>query len=378
MTKEWNYKEFNDIFDWCPKSNIGSRSGKNIGTYKLYIASASEIKYYDEYLEDTEALIFGTGGNPCIHYEKGKFAYTNHCEAAIKKNEYICTKFYYYYFQKDRYSELQSTFVGGGIKNSSKKRIEKLLVPVPPIKVQQEIVKKIEELFSKLDKGIEELKKIKEQLKLYRQAVLKAAFENVTADKTIKKSSIIVTSGSRGWAKYYSDKGARFIRITDMMRDSINLKNDSMQFVKLPDDVEGKRSRLQKDDVLISITADLGSIALIPDDIGEAYINQHIALIRFVKPTQGRFMAHYLKSNYGQKDLLKNKRGAGKLGLGLDDIRKTKVPDIDDITANKIVNFIEKHLSFCDKIEQTIDDTLQKSENLRQSILKQAFERKLL
>lgn len=377
MNNEWNYDSFDDVFAWCQKSNIGSTQGLNSGKYKLYIASAKEIKYYNDYMENGETLIFGTGGNPCIHYETGKFAYTNHCEAAKPKID-VCTKFYYYFFQKDKYHDLQSTFVGGGIKNSSKKRIGKLSVPVPSINEQQRIVDKIEELFSKLDNGVEELNKIKEQIKIYRQAVLEEAFHNVPASQTIKDISDIVTSGSRGWAKYYSDKGVRFIRITDLTRDSIELKNNSIQFVNLPENAEGKRSRLHANDVLVSITADLGSIALVPSDIGEAYINQHIAMIRFSNSIQGKFMAWYLKSEYGQKELLKNKRGAGKLGLGLDDIRNSIVPNVDNETANLIVNKIEQNLSIYDNLEKTVNESMQKAESLRQSILKQAFEGKLV
>lgn len=262
--------------------------------------------------------------------------------------------------------------------NLSTKWLENYEIYLPSLEEQQRIVAKIEELFSKLDKGVEELNKIKEQLKIYRQAVLKEVFKNISSKKIIKELSDLVTSGSRGWAKYYADKGARFVRITDMTRDGIELKSNTMQFLDLPESVEGRRSRLQCNDVLVSITADLGSIALVPSNIGEAYINQHIAVIRFTNSKQGEFMAWYLKSEYGQKELLKNKRGAGKLGLGLDDIRNTHVPNVDDSIANSIVGEIEQRLSVCDKIEQTVNESLQKAESLRQSILKKAFEGKLM
>jgi type I restriction enzyme S subunit len=121
----------------------------------------------------------------------------------------------------------------------------------------------------------------------------------------------------------------------------------------------------------------LGSIALIPDDIGESYINQHIAMIRLKNPYQGKFMAWYLKSDFGQKDLLRNKRGGGKLGLGLDDIRDTPVPEVSDDIARRTVDEIESRLSVCDDIERTVDTALQQAEAMRQSILKQAFEGRL-
>ena len=155
------------------------------------------------------------------------------------------------------------------------------------------------------------------------------------------------------------------------------MKNDSIQHVLLPDKAEGKRSRLHGGDVLVSITADLGSIALIPDSIEEAYINQHIAMIRFNNPEQGKYMAWYLRSEWGQKDLLKNKRGGGKLGLGLDDIRDTPVPIVSDEIALRVVADIDSRLSVCDSIEKTVDASLQQADAMQQSILKDAFEGRL-
>lgn len=130
-------------------------------------------------------------------------------------------------------------------------------------------------------------------------------------------------------------------------------------------------------DVLVSITADLGSIAVVPNNIEEAYINQHIAMIRFINASQGEFMAWYLRSEWGQKDLLKNKRGGGKLGLGLDDIRNTPVPVVSDNEAERILSFVDSRLSVCESIEQTVNTTLQQAEAMRQSILKEAFEGRL-
>ena len=374
MNKNWTYVPFTDVFAWCQKSNIGSREAIENGKYKLFVASATEIKRYDTFLEDGERLVFGTGGNPCIHYVNEAFSYTNHTECAKPICEDVFVKFYYYYFQKDKYNALQSTFVGGGIKNSSKKKIGALLVPQIDYTEQKRIVSRIEELFSELDNGVETLKKTKQQLAVYRQAVLKEAFERCKKHSPIREMSTLVTSGSRGWAKYYAPQGAKFIRIGNLTRDSIDIDFSDTQYVDLPDKAEGLRSKLQPNDVLVSITADLGSIGLVPNNIGEAYINQHIAVVRFKNSAQGKFMAWYLRSDWGQKDLLKNKRGAGKLGLGLDDIRDSRVPVVSDEEAEAALDIIESRLSVCDSIEETVDTALQQAEAMRQSILKKAFE----
>lgn len=253
----------------------------------------------------------------------------------------------------------------------------KIKVKIPSLPEQEKIVAKIEELFSELDNGVETLKKTKQQLVMYRQAVLKEAFENCKTLSPIRDMSTLVTSGSRGWAQFYASEGAKFIRIGNLTRDSIDIDFSDTQYVNLPDKAEGLRSKLQPNDVLVSITADLGSIGLVPSNIGEAYINQHIAVVRFKNAAQGKFMAWYLRSDWGQKDLLKNKRGAGKLGLGLDDIRDSKVPVVSDEEAEAVLNVIESRLSVCDSIEKTVDTALQQAEAMRQSILKKAFEGEL-
>lgn len=284
---------------------------------------------------------------------------------------------YLRYFIESKYTLLNTQKKGTGTPHLNTQILKQSKLIVPSLSEQERIVAQINELFSELDNAIAILKTIKQQLAVYRQAVLKEAFRDVTVKKTIRELSLFVTSGSRGWAKYYADTGARFIRISDLTRDSIALKNDSIQYVDLPNIAEGKRSRLIQGDVLVSITADLGSIALIPPDIGEAYVNQHIAMIRFKNAIQSEYMAWYLKSDYGQKDLLKNKRGGGKLGLGLDDIRDTYVPLIPDYVALKTVRKIEYQLGYCNQIEKAVDTALHQAKAIRQGILKKAFEGRL-
>ena len=343
--------------------------GEVYPTVRVYCSQPTKIAEKDDVLLSVRAPVGPTNLSPgrvCI----GRGL------TAIRPSEILNLKYLLYYF---RYFEaqLQQKGTGTTFKAITQDVVKNLDIPIPSLDEQDHIVAKIEELFSELDNGVETLRKTKQQLAVYRQAVLKDAFSHITEKKTIREASSVVTSGSRGWAQYYSDHGAKFVRIGNLTRDRIRIDLSDIQFVDLPDDAEGKRTQLQPNDVLVSITADLGSIGLVPDDIGEAYVNQHIAMVRFLNPVQGEFMAWYLRSDYGQKDLLKNKRGGGKLGLGLDDIRDSRVPVVSDAEAIKIVENIEARLSVCDSIEKTVDTALQQAEALRQSILKQAFEGKL-
>ena len=301
---------------------------------------------------------------------------TNQGFKSIVPNDDIDSEFLYYQLQYLR-KKIQEKGSGTTFKEISGKVLGETDIVVPSLEEQSRIVAHIEELFSELDKAVDTLKTTKEQLEVYRQAVLKDAFSDFEKKDSIRNLTMVVTSGSRGWAKYYSNSGALFVRIGNLTHSGIDIDFRDIQHITPPDNAEGVRTRLQPNDVLVSITADLGSIGFVSEKVEEAYINQHIALVRFQNPVQGRFMAWYLRSEYGQKDLLKNKRGGGKLGLGLDDIRDTPVPIVSDLVAQKTVDEIEERLSVCDSIEKTVDATLAQADAMRQSILKQSFEEKI-
>ena len=136
--------------------------------------------------------------------------------------------------------------------------------------------------------------------------------------KPLKNLREFITSGSRGWAKYYTESGALFLRIGNLTRENVNLRFDDIVYVKPPKDSEGNRTRTNPGDVLISITADLGIIGFVPATLTEAYVNQHIALLRFADPdVLAPWIAFYLWSIYGQKQFQTLNDGGAKAGLNL-------------------------------------------------------------
>ena len=135
-----------------------------------------------------------------------------------------------------------------------------------------------------------------------------------------------VTSGSRGWARYYSDSGPLFLRMGNLDHDTINLNLSNMQFVQPPEGAEGMRTRVMEGDILVSITADVGMIGLVPHGFEEAYINQHIALARTANSVNYIYLAWFFASQDGQDQLKNLQRGATKVGLGLEDIKAVHVP----------------------------------------------------
>lgn len=136
-----------------------------------------------------------------------------------------------------------------------------------------------------------------------------------------------ITSGSRGWARYYSDTGAKFLRIGNLTRQHINLRLDDLVYVTPPKGQEGSRTAVQENDLLISITADLGIIGSIPPDFGEAYVNQHISLVRLRESVVNpRWPAHFLSSRRSQIMFHKLNDQGAKAGINLPAVGQIQVP----------------------------------------------------
>lgn len=191
----------------------------------------------------------------------------------------------------------------------------------------------------------------------------KLRFKNFDGDwKQIRISdySDTVTSGSRDWAQYYSDKGDKFIRMTNLVRDGIYLDLSDLRFVDLPKDSnEGKRTSLQSGDILISITAELGKLGWVQDDLGTAYINQHTALVRMSEKVDSKFIAYTLSTEkYNNKLNNLNDSGA-KAGLNLGTIRSFELTIPQKIEQTEITSFLSA-------VDEKISQLTQKHQLLSQ------------
>jgi len=146
--------------------------------------------------------------------------------------------------------------------------------------------------------------------------------------KSIGALKPFVTSGSRGWAAFYADQGELFIRITNLWRDSIYLDLTDSKYVQLPPGAnEGVRTQLKEHDVLISITADIGIIGYVDESVpSPAYINQHIALVRFdAGQLCGKYVAYFLASEKSQRLFRASTDTGTKPGMSLIGIQKIEV-----------------------------------------------------
>jgi type I restriction enzyme S subunit len=160
----------------------------------------------------------------------------------------------------------------------------------------------------------------------------------------------LITSGSRDWAKHYSNSGAIFVRMGNLVKGDYRLRLDSIQHVSPPAGGEGTRTRLEAWDVLVSITGDVGMLGLIPEGFGEAYINQHTALARPCFLLKGRYLPEFLRSDFAQNQFQEPQRGI-KNSFRLSDLSAIVVPLPPLAEQHRIVAKVDELMVFCDQLE---------------------------
>ncbi|QEM83754.1 restriction endonuclease subunit S [Halomonas binhaiensis] len=316
----------------------------------------------------------------------------------MRPSEYMDPRFIKYFLDVFYLSGEIVNYQGGSnnLRNLKFKDFSQVDVPVATLSEQKIIVEKLDTLLGQVEATKARLERIPQILKRFRQSVLAAAvsgklteewrgdsqyssiFGIHCAPQTWEVSNLgdkveYVTSGSRGWAKYYSVSGALFVRSQDINTDKIEI--ESAAYVSLPDSIEGRRTRLEIDDILLTITgANVTKCARVVEDLGEAYISQHVALIRLKETEQSLFVEIALKAlNAGRKQLTDMAYGGGKPGLNLQNIKDVILafPSLEEQT--EIVRRVDQLFAYADTIEKQVNAALERVNHLTQSILAKAF-----
>lgn len=281
--------------------------------------------------------------------------------------------------------QIEKDAYGGAQPNISSKKIEEMEIVLPPLETQQAIVSKIEELFSELDKGIAELKTAQQQLKTYRQSVLKSAFEGKLTNENVKDGklpdgweiikvidvALKVTDGEHSTPRR-TDNGYFLLSARNIQNGFLAL--DNVDYI--PEDEYNriiKRCNPEEGDILISCSGSVGRICRVPKNI-EFGMVRSVALLKLDwKKFSSKYFEFLFQSPFLQKQIEKGKKATAQANLFLGPIKNLDliIPSLNE--QHRIVQEIESRLSVADKMEQSIQESLQKAEALRQSILKKAF-----
>lgn len=302
---------------------------------------------------------------------------TNQAIAFAKELHGVITKYMFYYMSFIK-PKLISMGKGGTQKNISQSVLNSLNVVVPPLSEQERIVARIEELFSELDKSVETLKTIKQQFAAYRQAVLKEAFEGTygfefAPIQFVCSNIVDCPHSTPKWRR----EGEICLRTTNFRRGYLDLSEKNYvtketfnsrntRLVPLPGDVLYSREG-----------AILGIACIIPENLSVC-LGQRMMLMRTNEKMIGRFLMHYLNSPKVTAFVSSKIGGSASPHINVGDIKNFAIPVPPISKQEQIVKQIELHMSVCDQIEKAVEQSLQQAEVMRRSILKQAFEGKMI
>ncbi len=311
-----------------------------------------------------------------------------------------------YFFQSQDYRDTISKLSSGvNINNLRREHLEQLQLFFPPLSEQHHIVSKIEELFTKLDVAINELKTARAQIKRYRQSVLKSAFEgkltekwrserrevrNETAEELLAK---IKEERKKTLGNKYKElppvdttnlqplpEGWMWTCLGDIITvssgnglTSSNMKSDERYAVYGGNGISGYYDKymFEKQKLIIGrVGAKCGVVHITEPN---SWITDNALIVEF-KNLDMKFMfylIHVLNLNQHSVSTAQPVISGAKIYPIINPL-----PPFNE--QQQIVSEIERHFSVADATEKIIDQSLKQAERLRQSILKDAFTGKLV
>lgn len=412
--KHWETKKFEDLLDYIQPTNYIVESTDYSDNYHTPVLTAGKTFILGKTNEtngiyNSLPVIIFDDFTTAIKFVNFPFKVKSSAMKILKpKDESVNIKFVFYYMQTVRvtYDTHKRYWISV---------FSKLPIPMPPPAEQLTIVSKIEELLSDLENGKQQLLTAQQQLKVYRQSLLKAAFEgrlNCDSDdlydehensthesqnnhnnqgsdnlpkgwKRVKFGTLFNETPQNGLYKPSTEygSGTRIIRI-DGFYNGIILTDYDYKKVKLTSE-ETKKYLLSIGDILVNRVnsmSHLGKCGLVKTLIEPTVFESNVMKIRLnTDLANTAYVTYYLTSKKGIKELTKNaKHAVNQASINQTDVANSIIPICSIQKQQQIVDELESKLTVCDKIEETITNSLLQAESLRQSILKKAFEGKLI
>ncbi len=350
-----------------------------------YYGATGQVGYIDDYLSDGEYVLLGEDGAPFLdpfknkaYIVNGKFWVNNHAHI-LKGFGSISNQFICYWLNSVSYRP----YVSGTTRlKLNQAKMKEIACNLPPLNVQKRIVAKIEEVFAKVDAGVEKLKSVAEDLKKYRQSVLHSAFtgklHKTTDWKQVQLKDVCEVLGGYAFKSTdFSEFGYQILRMGNIKPFTLNLNEKPVYINNLNKNLVDKYL-LQTNDIVITLTGtrrkrDYGYVVLIKED-KHLLLNQRLARVRPLKNINALYLAYALQSEPYQTQFFSYETGnvgQGNVSMKALTDEKIFIPSLPE--QEKIVEGIEKRFAVADKLEEAVSNSLKQAEELKQSILKKAF-----
>lgn len=270
---------------------------------------------------------------------------------------------YLFWFLNSVSADFERAGKGATVKGITLDFVRAVQVPLPPLATQRHIAKVLEQA----DRLCRQAQQMEAELERLAQSLFLEMFPGATradgqSTEPLGTHIAFLTSGSRGWAEFYTDRGAIFIRSLDVRMNELNTKE--VAYVSPPCSAESRRTKVETGDVLLTITGScIGRACEVPSGLGEAYISQHVSLIRLESSLNPTFLSFFLSLPFGgQLQISKLQYGQTKPGLNLEQIRSLQIPAVT----------IERQKQFVAALQQI--EAQRQMARRQQAELEQAFQ----
>ncbi len=332
-----------------------------------YITDATFEELNCTEVEPGDILICRLGdpvARACAAPHLGKRMITSVDVCIVKSRKGLNSRFAIYAMSSRPYLDWVTSLVRGSTRDRiSRSMLGKFVIPLPPPYEQAAIVRFLDHADEQIQRYIASKERLiallgEERQALVHQAVTRGLDPNVRLKpsgmewlgnvpehwETCRLRNVVseVTTGSRGWSSYASDSGPLFMRVANLNRGSLQLRFDDVVRLNLPDTSEVSRTRIWAGDLLISVTAFIGSVGIASKELGEAYVSQHVARCRPHTGLSSQWLGYVLLSQVGQTHGQMSLYGGTKDGLSLDDVKNYPILLPPRAEQNDIVEYLTK------------------------------------
>lgn len=359
-------------------------SGKEKSELYPYYGATGQVGYIDNYIFNDEFVLLGEDGAPFLEFlakkafiVRGKFWVNNHAHILKSKtsNKFLCfflNQFDYHNFVTGttRYKLTQSDMC-------------KIPIPLPPLAEQGRIVAKIEELFAGIDAGVENLKSVKNQIALYRQSVLKSAFDGTlykTTEWNFTSIGTVCDINPKTVLPDFSDDSiVSFLPMPTVEAETGAFSPETVEYKK----VKKGYTKFQNNDVLfakITPCMENGKSCVVHDLIqGVGFGSTEFHVLRCHAGMLPEYVFYFVVQKAFRSKAISFMTGAvGQKRVPADYLRDCEIPVPTLAEQEKIVAEIESRFERADALETAVDRALNDAEKLKQAVLKKAFSGELV
>ena len=355
----------------------------DLSTSDRYISEEEAYGKYNHFLADDGDFVIASSGIKIDYFDKKMgFIKKEHLPLCMNTScirfkvldtNNLEIKYFMYYLKSNSFKkQLFNQITGSAQLNFGPSHLKKMTFPLIELKEQKRIIER-------LDKTQNIINETKSLLSKY-DTLIKSRFIEMFGDPVqnpmgwevnqLTDFIIFLTSGARGWSEYFSKEGDLFLTIKNVKNNKIKI--DDVQHIKVPSNKEAERTKVKENDLLISITADLGRTGVVSKAIASygAYINQHLSLVRLnMDKINPLFVSYFLETEGGKIQFSKKNQSAVKAGLNFDAIKSLHLINPPLSLQNDFAAFVQQ----IDKSKFAVQKSLEKAETLYKSLMQEYF-----